>query len=63
MIYPLGSFVVIKNVRTEKEAFLDGHSQEVSCLAVSHDGRKIASGQVNFLGVKVILHSLISINE
>jgi len=55
MIYPLGSFVVIKNVRTEKEAFLDGHSQEVSCLAVSHDGRKIASGQVNFLGVKADL--------
>lgn len=52
LIYPLGSFIVIKNMRTEKEAFLDGHDREISCITVSHDGKKVASGQVNFLGVK-----------
>lgn len=52
IVYPLGSFVVIKNIKTDKEAFLDGHSHEVSCLAVSHDGTKAASGQINIIGVK-----------
>ena len=52
-IYPLGSFAVIKNLRTEKEAFLDGHSHEISCLAMSHDGTKLATGQINIIGVKV----------
>jgi len=55
IVFPLGSFIVIKNIRTEKEAFLDGHSKDVSCIAMSHDGQKLASGQVNFLGVKADL--------
>eukprot|EP01041_Mallomonas_annulata_P004309 gene4309-8569_t len=55
MIYPLGSFVVVRNIKTEKEAFLDGHTREVSCISVSHDGQRLASGQVNFLGVKADL--------
>lgn len=60
VIYPIGVMLVIKNLRTEKEAFLNGHSREVSCITLSHDGRKIASGQVNFIGVKadVILWNL-----
>lgn len=53
IVYPLGSFIVIKNVRTDKEAFLDGHSHDVSCVAMSNDGRTLASGQVNIMGVKV----------
>lgn len=53
VIYPLGSFVVIKNLTTDKEAFFDGHSNEISCVAVSHDGTRLASGQINFTGVKV----------
>ena len=53
IIFPLGSFLVIKNLRTEKEAFLDGHSSEVSCVAISKDGTKVASGQRNITGVKV----------
>lgn len=52
MVYPLGSFIVIKNLATEREAFLDGHSQEVSCIGISHNGTRLASGQVHFLGVK-----------
>lgn len=53
VVYPLGSFIVIKNLTTDKEAFLDGHSNEISCVAISHDGTKLASGQINFTGVKV----------
>jgi len=52
IIYALGSFVVIKNLKSDKEAFLDGHSNEVSCLSISHDGTRVASGQTNIIGVK-----------
>jgi hypothetical protein len=58
IIYPLGSFVVIKNVQTDKEAFFDGHSSEVASIAVSKDGNRLASGQTNLMGVKVCPHSL-----
>ena len=57
IIYALGSFVVIKSLKTDKEAFLDGHSNEVSCLSISHDGTRAASGQVNIIGVKVITYN------
>jgi cilia- and flagella-associated protein 52 len=53
LVYPLGSLIVIKHIKSEKEAFLDGHNSEISCLRISHDGSSIASGQVNFPGVKV----------
>lgn len=55
IIYPLGSFVVIKNVVTDKEAFLDGHTNEVSCISISGDGERLASGQTHLLGVKADL--------
>lgn len=54
-MYPLGSFVVIKNLKTQKEAFLDGHSHNVSVIKLSPDGRKVGSGQTNFAGVKVLI--------
>lgn len=53
IVYPLGSFVVLKNVVTEKEAFFDGHTNEVSCVCLSADGNRMASGQINLMGVKV----------
>jgi cilia- and flagella-associated protein 52 len=53
MVYPMGSFIVVKNIKTDKEAFLDGHSNDVSCLAISNNGKKLASGQMNIVGVKV----------
>jgi len=52
VVYPLGSLVVVKNLKTEKESFLEGHSYEITCLRVSNDGSKIASGQTNQQGVK-----------
>lgn len=55
IVYPLGCFVVLKNLVTDKECFLDGHSHEVSCISMSHHGDYLASGQVNFTGVKVCI--------
>ena len=53
VIYPLGTLVVIKKISTDEDIFLDGHTHEISCLTLSKDGSKIASGQVNIVGVKV----------
>merc|ERR1712023_287510 len=50
MIYSLGSTVVVKNTQINKQAFLKGHSHQVSCLSLSHDGTKLASGQVTHMG-------------
>ncbi len=55
VVYPLGSFVVLKNLVTNKEAFFEGHTQDVSCVAMSHTGDRLASGQFHFSGVKVKL--------
>ena len=52
VVFPLGSFVVIKNLVTGKEAFIDGHSNSISCITMYNDGSKLASGQVNITGVK-----------
>jgi len=53
LVYPLGSFIVVKNLVTEKEAFVDGHTNQISCVSMSHDGSKLASGQIAMPGIKV----------
>lgn len=51
LIYPLGSTVVIRKLHEVRaEAFLQGHSNRISCISVSPSGRYIASGQVTFMG-------------
>ncbi|XP_032419232.1 cilia- and flagella-associated protein 52 [Xiphophorus hellerii] len=50
LIYPLGSIIVLKRIEDGKLEFLDGHSNNVSCISVSKSGSYIASGQVNFMG-------------
>lgn len=47
MVYPIGSQVVLKNIESGKQAFLEGHSSDVSCVVISKDGRYLASGQKN----------------
>merc|ERR1719359_2458681 len=51
IIYPLGSTIVIKNVEnTDKQVFLQGHSDRVTCIAISKDGTTLASGQITHMG-------------
>ncbi|KAJ3195774.1 Cilia- and flagella-associated protein 52 [Irineochytrium annulatum] len=50
-VYSLGSTVVINDTRKPNaQEFLQGHTNVVSCLAVSRTGRYIASGQVTHMG-------------
>lgn len=47
MVYPLGSILVVRSMTGKnKQAFLEGHTSEVSCVAISSDGTRIVSGQV-----------------
>ena len=52
VVYPLGCTIVVQNLATQKQAFLEGHSNNVSCLACSPSGQFLASGQVTFMGFK-----------
>ncbi|KAK2522662.1 hypothetical protein Q9966_012317 [Columba livia] len=38
VLYPLGCTVVIQHLDTKKQSFLHGHTDNVSCVAVSRDG-------------------------
>ncbi|XP_072239974.1 cilia- and flagella-associated protein 52 isoform X2 [Leuresthes tenuis] len=50
LIYPLGCTVILKRITDDKQEFLHGHTNNVSCISVSKSGSYIASGQVNFMG-------------
>ena len=34
-IYPVGSYIAIKNLSTDRLSFLDGHTDNVTCVAMS----------------------------
>jgi WD40 repeat protein len=53
IVYPLGCKVVVQNWKTKRQVFLSGHTNLVSTVAVSPDGKYIASGQINHMGFKV----------
>lgn len=44
---------MIKDLRDNSQAFLQGHNADVSCVAVSGDGRYVASGETTHTGFKV----------
>ena len=52
IIYPLGCTVIVKDLSTQEQTFLSGHSDNVSCLACSPSGVYLASGQVTYMGFK-----------
>ncbi|XP_062304355.1 cilia- and flagella-associated protein 52 [Osmerus eperlanus] len=52
LIYPLGCTIIVKSIKDGKQEFLHGHTNNVSCVAVSQSGKYIASGQVTFMGFK-----------
>ncbi|CAL8328745.1 unnamed protein product [Lota lota] len=52
LIYPLGCTVILKRLKDGKQEFLHGHTNNVSCVAVSKSGCYVSSGQVTFMGFK-----------
>uniref|UniRef100_S4RY15 Cilia- and flagella-associated protein 52 n=1 Tax=Petromyzon marinus TaxID=7757 RepID=S4RY15_PETMA len=52
LLYPLGCTVVIRSLKGARQSFLHGHTNNVSCLAVSNSGHYVASGQVTYMGFK-----------
>ena len=54
MIYAIGCNLIIENLQTRHQDFLIGHNNNVSCLTLSKTGNWIASGQMAFMGFKVM---------
>ncbi|XP_051491178.1 cilia- and flagella-associated protein 52 [Apus apus] len=50
ILYPLGCAVVIQDLDTKTQYFLRGHTNNVSCLALSRKGEYVASGQYTAMG-------------
>jgi WD40 repeat protein len=51
-IYPLGTTVVIKHLLSNSQTFLqrNGHTHEISCMALSSSGKFLASGEETNMG-------------
>ncbi|KAH7474239.1 Cilia- and flagella-associated protein 52 [Phytophthora ramorum] len=45
LIYSLGLAVIVKDIKRNTQCFLRGHTDVITCLAISNDGSKLASGQ------------------
>jgi len=52
LVYALGCTVVVEDIQSGKQDFLTGHSNDVTCIAISKSGRYIASGQLTYMGFK-----------
>jgi len=46
--------IIVENITTKQQDFLSGHSNTISCIDVSRSGNLIASGQVTYMGFKVL---------
>ncbi|KAG5188196.1 flagellar associated protein putative: flagellar associated protein [Tribonema minus] len=51
-VYPLGKMMIVRSLTGGKTAFLEGHTNDICCVAMSPDGKRLATGQVNHPGVK-----------
>ena len=50
--YPLGAMVVVQHAtKRDGVCFLRGHTEDVTCLQASHDGRMLCTGQHAALGI------------
>ena len=47
IIYPLGCTLIVKDLSSQKQTFLSGHSNNISCLACSSSGVYLASGHIS----------------
>ena len=58
LIYALGCNVIVEEIVKEgygPQHILSGHSDKVTCVAVSNSGKYLASGQATHMGFKVSL--------
>ena len=55
MLYPLGMTLVVKRLADDKQEFLDGHTNVISSVALSHSGDLVATGQMTHSGFQVII--------
>ena len=53
VLYPLGMTLVVKRLKDGKQEFLDGHTNVISSVALSHSGRLVATGQMTHAGFQV----------
>lgn len=60
LIFALGYSVVVRDLTTGSETFLRGHDNCVTCIAISKDGKFLASGQTTHAGfvADIIIWSL-----
>jgi len=49
-IYPMGTAIVLKDLRDNTQKFLRGHTDNICCVALSNDGKLLASGQKTHMG-------------
>ncbi|GFS23246.1 cilia- and flagella-associated protein 52 [Elysia marginata] len=53
IVYPLGCNIIIEDITKEaKQCILSKHTNNVTCIAVSSDGRYLVSGQETHMGFK-----------
>ncbi|CAF4382103.1 unnamed protein product, partial [Adineta steineri] len=52
MVYPIGCDLVIEKLQTRQQEFLLGHNNNISSVAISNNGKYIASGQATYMGFK-----------
>ncbi|KAJ1527986.1 hypothetical protein ONE63_007914 [Megalurothrips usitatus] len=55
VLYPLGCKVTVVHWETRKQDFLEGHTNVITALSVSFDGKYVASGQINHMGFKAFV--------
>jgi WD40 repeat protein len=59
IVYPLGFNVIIENISNNTQTILSDHTNKVTCIAIDSSGRYIATGQINYMGFKVIFSHFI----
>ncbi|KAK3931198.1 Cilia- and flagella-associated protein 52 [Frankliniella fusca] len=55
VLYPLGCKVAIVHWDSRKQEFLEGHTNIITALSISTDGKYVASGQINHMGFKAFV--------